>query len=338
MSGKCIVCGREAFVDHLCKSCFLERNPVILEVKQIEINFCRICSRVFINNKWQDFKNHQNRKSSVKTKSNYENSGSLRQTNVNREHDSFNEIIHDKRFSEEVGNVIKKKIVINPIFNLVDFKLISVGFLNENDINNLDLKVKFKISVGYKDKIINDEYEIDINVNKVICPTCNRIKSKYYEGTLQVRIINTESFLNRVNTLNLETCFGVKGSRDFKRNSVDDFKDVNVIEGIKETGHGNKNKEKIQEKALQIIDLIVENSLKGLIIKKKVIKTHRKSSEGYGRKTGFDYYITSKVKEKSFVKKLLRFFDVKIKESTKLISVDKTTSKRISRVVIYVEF
>jgi NMD protein affecting ribosome stability and mRNA decay len=51
---KCIVCGKEAEVESLCNSCYLERNPIVKDFSEIKLSRCTYCGRFLFEGRWMN--------------------------------------------------------------------------------------------------------------------------------------------------------------------------------------------------------------------------------------------------------------------------------------------
>lgn len=63
---KCINCGKKAVINNLCKDCFLEKNPLIINIKKIKIKKCIKCGSYFLNNKKINIGNYNEIKKRLK--------------------------------------------------------------------------------------------------------------------------------------------------------------------------------------------------------------------------------------------------------------------------------
>lgn len=168
---KCISCGKqEAVKDNLCKDCFMKKNPIIKEIKDINLNICTICHKLFIN--------------------------TIRVKNLDSE--LTKEISKKIKFNNFNYNILKYNIeILNFKEYLEQEKNQGLSLHDMNNIKFIEaiVEIYFKIN----DKENKEQFKLEIPVNKFICKDCSKLAGNYFEGTLQIRTKSKEiyDFLNK---------------------------------------------------------------------------------------------------------------------------------------------
>lgn len=145
----CVLCGREdgEFIGPLCVDCYIKTKDLVKLPQIIKGKYCKICGAEWVNGKW--IRNKESTLSPLES------------------------IIY-----REIG----RKIEIDPNVEEVNYKISKIW----KDVNGHNF-VTIDITGKIKGKSFSTSKVISIDVEKVVCPSCLRKKTKYFEAIVQLR-------------------------------------------------------------------------------------------------------------------------------------------------------
>ena len=145
----CVLCGREdgEFIGSLCVDCYIKTKDLVKLPQIIKGKYCKICGAEWVNGKW------------IRSKD----------TTLS----PLESIIY-----REVG----RKIEIDSNISELSYKIGKIWKdVNGHNFATIDIIGKIKGRDFSISKVIN------IDIEKVICPSCLKKKTKYFEAIVQLR-------------------------------------------------------------------------------------------------------------------------------------------------------
>jgi len=155
----CPKCGTEEsrkniLIDGFCQKCFSQKNPLLLNFKEIKLIICSNCYSYMHKNKWYS---------------------SLDSNLI-------------KNIKKILIAIIKERLIINPkakITKLEITPLIPEDFKIKQRLTNIDIQLEIQGLMF--NKKLKESYEIPIKIDLSICNLCIKKTSNYYEAILQIR-------------------------------------------------------------------------------------------------------------------------------------------------------
>lgn len=152
---KCISCGKYGNFDILCSNCFLKNNPILAGFKDIQINFCVMCNKYQLKNKW----------------------------------------VYYKSINTPITQLVKEKLKFNPSFKIINISIKPrLPEFKKGPGLKLEAEVQLIVQAtadGFE-KPVKEEYTIPILLNFSYCKKCSKSSSQYFEGILQIRNQNKQ--------------------------------------------------------------------------------------------------------------------------------------------------
>jgi len=145
--GKCSICSRRTVSEGLCEKCFVDKHPLLLKFKEIEILACPCCQRYFKTGKWKDYRD-------------------IRTVIMDRVLDSL------KYDATVVSDVIIEELT-------PDLSVKAEAAIKGEAIT----RIKGRIG-GIK---VEDRYQIPFKVLMNSCNKCGKKNTQYFEGVFQLR-------------------------------------------------------------------------------------------------------------------------------------------------------
>ena len=153
MSGKfCVRCGRqsERLIDSLCMKCHLERRVAVALPSSIKSRVCRECNAVLKRGKWE------------------------------RRAKNLEEAVEEAGFS-----AIEENVRVEGISSA----RVGIAFLGLSRSSPKDYLARYRLEIKGRagEEEVEFSREVGVRVRLVLCDTCQRRASRYYEAVLQIR-------------------------------------------------------------------------------------------------------------------------------------------------------
>ena len=145
----CVLCGKEEgeFIGSLCVDCYIKTKGLVELPQSIKGKYCKLCGAEWVNGKW------------IRG----------RDTTLT----PLESIIY-----REIG----RKIEIDPNIDEINYQINNIW----KDVNGHTF-VTIDISGKIKGKDFSMSKIVDINIEKAVCPSCLKKKTKYFEAIVQLR-------------------------------------------------------------------------------------------------------------------------------------------------------
>ncbi|MBI5393355.1 hypothetical protein HZA96_05790 [Candidatus Woesearchaeota archaeon] len=164
---KCILCGKteKQYYDGMCSSCYSENYFSVEGIKKFPFSYCANCGAYRYGVQWQQ---------RMELYESIEKS-----------------LLYNMKFKTK-----PEEVIIN--IRLPEHK-IKIG---SKAIGEIDVIVKTKVfdkndekvKSTEKDSVKEEEYTIPITVSYTLCDMCNKKKTEYFEGRIQIRHVGNEQF------------------------------------------------------------------------------------------------------------------------------------------------
>jgi len=145
----CVLCGREnvEFIGSLCVDCYIKTKELVKIPQVVKGKYCKVCGAEWVNGKW------------VRSKD----------TTLS----PVESIVY-----REIG----KRIEIDPNVEEINYKISKIWRdVNGHSFATIDIAGKLRGREFTVSKVVN------INIERTLCPSCLKKKSKYFEAIVQLR-------------------------------------------------------------------------------------------------------------------------------------------------------
>ena len=179
----CVLCGKEegVFIGSLCIDCYIKTKDLVKLPQSIKGKYCKLCGAEWVNGKW------------IRSKD----------TTLT----PLESIIY---------RGIGRKIEIDPNIDEINYQINNIW----KDVNGHSF-VTIDINGKIKGKEFSTSKIVDIDIERTICPSCLKKKTKYFEAIVQLRF--------------------KEGSVDTKKRSVfESFFTDDIIDGLSDIIEGKE--------------------------------------------------------------------------------------------------
>jgi NMD protein affecting ribosome stability and mRNA decay len=155
MSVQCISCGdEEVFYEHLCKTCYLESNPILIDKSDLNIVICMRCGLIAFKGRWSKL---------------------------------FIDDLETEKIHPKISSIISQSWKFNYRPKEIKINEIKLKFNENEEIESINGFIQILASPDPFVPLLDIVEEFSINVSWGECPDCRTRLSGTYQSKIQVR-------------------------------------------------------------------------------------------------------------------------------------------------------